>query len=108
MSVAPSVAASDCSSDNIGTSIILDPDAPRPDESVEPSATVDEINRKSTVSPTTKLLRGVRDSPGAFGPLKSVARGLCFILENCKVCAPADSACDTYCRSSGWGRMKRP
>jgi len=31
------------------------------------------------------LLRGVRDSADAFGPLKSVAGGLCFILENCEV-----------------------
>jgi hypothetical protein len=27
----------------------------------------------------------VRDSADAFGPLKSVAGGLCFILENCEV-----------------------
>jgi hypothetical protein len=41
---------------------------------------------KSTASATAKLLlRGVRDSSDAFGPLKSVASGLCFILENCEV-----------------------
>ena len=41
---------------------------------------------KSTASATAKLfLRGVRDSSDAFGPLKSVAGGLCFILENCEV-----------------------
>ena len=41
---------------------------------------------KSTASATAKLLlRGVRDSADAFGPLKSVAGGLCFILENCEV-----------------------
>jgi len=41
---------------------------------------------KSTVSVSAKLLlRGVRDSADAFGPLKSVAGGLCFILENCEV-----------------------
>ena len=43
-------------------------------------------NWKTTVSATAKLLlRGVRDTADAFGPLKSVAGGLCFILENCEV-----------------------
>ena len=41
---------------------------------------------KSTASATAGVfLRGVRDSADAFGPLKSVAGGLCFILENCEV-----------------------
>ena len=41
---------------------------------------------KSTASAAAKLLlRGVRDSADAFGPLKSVAGGLCFILENSEV-----------------------
>ena len=41
---------------------------------------------KSTAFATAKLLlRGVRDSADAFGPLKSVVGGLCFILENCEV-----------------------
>ena len=41
---------------------------------------------KSTASSSAKLvLRAVRDSADAFGPLKSVAGGLCFILENCEV-----------------------
>ena len=46
---------------------------------------------KSTASSSAKLvLRGVRDSADAFGPLKSVAGGLCFILENCEVgCLPS-------------------
>ena len=40
----------------------------------------------STVTSSAKLiLRGVRDSADAFGPLKSVAGGLCFILENYEV-----------------------
>ena len=55
------------------------------------SAAVDE-NRpgwKSTASSSAKLvLRAVRDSADAFGPLKSVAGGLCFILENCEVLCP--------------------
>ena len=60
----------------------------RPDESAEPGAAADtkKSNWKSTASTTAKLLlRGVRDSADAFGPLKSVAGGLCFVLENCEV-----------------------
>ena len=39
-----------------------------------------------TVSDAAKLLlRTVRDSADAFPPLKSVAGGLCFILENYEV-----------------------
>ena len=39
-----------------------------------------------TVSDTAKLLlRTVRDSADAFPPLKSVAGGLCFILDNYEV-----------------------
>ena len=46
---------------------------------------------KSTASSSAKLvLRGVRDSADAFGPLKSIAGGLCFILENYEVwCLPS-------------------
>ena len=43
-------------------------------------------DRKSTASSSAKLvLHAVRDSADAFGPLKSIAGGLCFILENCEV-----------------------
>ena len=62
------------------------------DESVEPSAATDENKSgwKSTASSSAKLLlRGVRDSADALGPLKSVAGGLCFILENCEVGLPS-------------------
>ena len=61
---------------------------PRPDENAEPNTATNEkkSNWKSTAFATAKLLlRGVRDSADAFGPLKSVAGGLCFILENCEV-----------------------
>ena len=61
---------------------------PGTDENTEPSAVADEkkSSLKSTAFATAKLLlRGVRDSADAFGPLKSVAGGLCFILENCEV-----------------------
>ena len=59
-----------------------------PDKRVELSTATDEnrSNWKSIASATAGLLlRGVRDSADAFGPLKSVAGGLCFILENCEV-----------------------
>ena len=58
------------------------------DNSVGPSAATDKNKPdwKSAASASTKLLlRGVRDSADAFPPLKSVAGGLCFILENCEV-----------------------
>ena len=43
-------------------------------------------NLKSNIVSGAKLiLYGVRESADAFGPLKSVAGGLCFILENCEV-----------------------
>ena len=57
-------------------------------ESPGPSGAADKKKSdwKSTASASAKLaLRGVRDSADAFGPLKSVAGGLCFILENCEV-----------------------
>ena len=61
------------------------------DEGVGPSAAADEskLDWKSTASASAKLiLRGVCDSADAFGPLKSVAGGLCFILDNCEVQFP--------------------
>ena len=61
------------------------------DERAEPSAAPDENKPDwgSTASASAKLLlRGVRDSADAFGPLKAVAGGLCFILENCEVWSP--------------------
>ena len=63
-----------------------------PNEGSEPNAAADEkkSNWKSTASASAKLLlRGVSDSADAFGPLKSVAGGLCFILENCEVRPPS-------------------
>ena len=59
-----------------------------PDEDTEQSAATKENKSswKSTSLASAKLLlRGVRDAADAFGPLKSVAGGLCFILENCEV-----------------------
>ena len=64
------------------------PDVVGTDGSAETGPTVSEekSNWKSTAVAAAKLLlRGVRDSADALGPLKSVAGGLCFILENYEV-----------------------
>jgi len=47
----------------------------------------------------------MKDSTGAFGPLKSVAGSLCFILDNYKEydLLPAHSIRDAYCCSSERG-----
>ena len=58
------------------------------DENTESNAAANgkKSSWKSTAYATAKLLLyGVRDSADAFAPLKSVAGGLCFILENCEV-----------------------
>jgi len=88
------VTFSDHSTDNMGISTISNhvPATLHHDERGEPSAAADKSKSswKSTASATTKLLlRGVRDTADAFGPLKSVAGGLCFILENCEVQSPS-------------------
>ena len=65
------------------------------DESVEPGpAASDEKSdwRSTAVAAAKLLLRGVRDSADAFGPLKSVAGGLCFVLDNYEV-RPAPWRC---------------
>lgn len=63
----------------------------RPDKSIELSAAADGAtsNGESTPSTGVKLLCGVRDSQNGFGPLRSLAGGLCVILENCKVWSPS-------------------
>ena len=68
----------------------------RPEESARPSTAADESksNWKLTTSATAKLLlRGVRDSVDTFGPLKSVAGALCFILENCELWPSSRNRC---------------
>jgi hypothetical protein len=77
-------------SDNVDTSAIPDrvTVVPRPNESAERSAAADENKpswKSNALAAAKLLLRGVRDSADAFGPLKSVAGGLCFILENYEV-----------------------
>ena len=43
-------------------------------------------NLESTATSTTKsLLRGVSESANAYLPLKTIAEGLCLILDNCEV-----------------------
>jgi hypothetical protein len=83
-------AASDRSFAQAGTSAVVEhaQEGLHPNEGAKPDAAADEKKSdwKSTASATAKLLlRGVRDSADAFGPLKAVAGGLCFILENCEV-----------------------
>ena len=85
-------------SDNADISAVPDhmPEVLHSNESAEPSATTNEkkLNWRSTASATAKLLlRGVRDTADAFGPLKSVAGGLCFILENCEVLSSSHFCC---------------
>lgn len=47
-------------------------------------------SRESSASAATKkFLDIVKESSDAFGPLKSLASGLCFILESCEVPPPA-------------------
>ena len=85
-----SVASSDHSTDKMGNPTLSDhaPTVLHSNESPLPNAVADEdkLDWKSTAVATAKLLlRGVRDSTDAFGPLKSVAGGLCFVLDNCEV-----------------------
>ena len=81
------------------------------DKSVGPSATADKNKPdwKSAASASAKLLLyGVRDSADAFPPLKSVAGGLCFILDNCEVWpSPACTTYDAYRRPSGRRRISK-
>ena len=75
-------------STNLVTPAIPDPgqEVPHPDKGEQNVADEKKSDWKSTASATAKLLlRGVRDTADAFGPLKSVAGGLCFILDNCEV-----------------------
>lgn len=65
-----------------------DPGLAPADESRGPRAIADESKSdwKPTAAATAKLvLRGVKDAADVFGPLKSLAGSLCFILENCEV-----------------------
>ena len=89
MNVVILVALSDHPSDNPDASD-YGPGAVDPDDTIEPSAAADEgeLNSKSTVSATAKLLRGVKNSTGAFGPLRTVARFLRTFLNNSEVCPP--------------------
>ena len=61
---------------------------------------------KSTAPSSAKLvLRAVRDSSDAFGLLKSVAGGLCFILENCEVrYLPSYATSDAYVSAENEGK----
>ena len=66
-------------------------EAPHPSKDVDLSPAKEENKSgwKSTVPPMVELLHGVRDSANGFGPLKSVAKDLCLILESCSVWLPS-------------------
>ena len=95
------VSALTAHSGNVGVNIPDHmPEVQHPDESAKPSAIADETisGKESTV--TVKLLRVVRDSASGFGPLKSVAGGLCLVLENCKVWPPSHRFGSQHLQSS--------
>ena len=74
-----------------GKDISTIPEALHPHKNEPRTVDEDKSNWRATTSAAAKLfLRGVRDSADAFGPLKSVAGGLYFILENCEVWIPSD------------------
>ena len=76
------------SSANVVASAITNPAQvdPSPNKSEPSTGDKNKSNWRSTASAAAGVfLRGVRDSADTFGPLKSVAGGLCFILENCEV-----------------------
>ena len=77
------------SPDNVGNPAIPShvQEVPRPIQSEPNPLNEGGFDRwKSTASASAKLLlRGVNESADALGPLKSVAGGLCFILDNCEV-----------------------
>ena len=75
------------------------------DEDLGPSAAggESESDWTTTASASAKLLlRGVSSSSDAFGPLKSVAGGLCFILENCEVRLPPRLLSTTLTRPAAY------
>ena len=75
-----------CSSSTSLPYLIISSPSDDVDTAAPSSAVHKKSDRKSTAFAAAKLLlRGVRDSADAFGPLKSVVGGLCFILENCEV-----------------------
>ena len=89
---------------HIDTTVISGPDhrpkETHPGESIGSGSVADKkrTGRMSTISATAALLlRGIRDSADVFIPLKSVAGGLYFILENCEVWfIPCVSMCNVY------------
>ena len=78
-------------SDNTGAAIPDHvPEVLRPSGGVKLSGAADEnkLSQRDAAPTTVELLCGVRDAANPFGPLKSVAGGLCLILENCGVWSP--------------------
>ena len=56
------------------------------------SNVIDTSNLKSSVDSTAKsTLRRIAESSNIYFPLKSVAKDLCFVLDNCKVWSLPDA-----------------
>ena len=73
---------------NVDTSTTPETAVVRSDKSAEPSTGADEKKpswKDNAFAAAKLLLRGVNQSADAFGPLKSVTGGLCFILDNYEV-----------------------
>lgn len=71
------------------------------DGSGKDAAGENQFDRRSTASAAAKLLlRTLRDSADAFPPLKSVAGGLCSILENYEVRLTPDASFGSQCLRS--------
>jgi len=98
------VAVPDRPFDNVDAPALPDygPDAVRPDESLEPGAAADEKEPscKPATPATAKFLREVRDSASAFGPLRSIARSLCLIIDHYEVWPPSHTSGPQCLRSS--------
>ena len=98
---------SDHSSDKTNNSVV--PDYVQRVLSTDENAPGSTDKNTSWKSATAKLiLRGVKESADAFGPLKAVAGGLCFLLENCEV---QPSSCTCYPQYllvfSEWGQTSK-
>ena len=50
------------------------------------------------------FLQGVKELPGGFPLLKSIAEGLCFILDNCEVWPPTPHL---FCNADGFSSKRR-
>ena len=85
------VSSGDTDSSPVHSHFKQDPSAGEREPDVVDESIYESISSwESTASATTKtFLDTVKESSDAFGPLKSLAGGLCFILDSCEVPSPA-------------------